>query len=71
MKPSPLYADLKNGLSVTLPDGSVIHPHEVVGAPIKGRKVPSVTQLTKLREGAGMGDFGTLAALAALAGMVA
>ena len=39
LPPSPLCARLKRGESVTLDNGTVIHPHEVVGPKIPGRKV--------------------------------
>lgn len=39
LPPGPLYKDLKNGLPVTMPDGRIISPEQVVGAPRPGRKV--------------------------------
>ncbi|OQR82999.1 zinc phosphodiesterase ELAC protein 1-like [Achlya hypogyna] len=39
LPPGPLYKDLKKGLSVPLPDGSLLQPHEVMTPDIRGRKV--------------------------------
>lgn len=39
LKPGPAYKMLKQGTPVTLPDGSVLFPEEVVGADLCGRKV--------------------------------
>ncbi|RHZ32284.1 hypothetical protein DYB37_012611 [Aphanomyces astaci] len=36
--PGPLYKQLKGGDSVQLPDGSTLHPHEVMGPSRRGRK---------------------------------
>lgn len=37
--PGPLYGKIKQGQSVTLENGQVIHPADVVGPPKKGRKI--------------------------------
>jgi ribonuclease Z len=37
--PGPVYKKIKNGEEVVLEDGRVIHPHEFVGPPQKGRIV--------------------------------
>lgn len=39
LPPGPQYKRLTKGLSVDLPDGSVIHPSDVIGLPTPGRKV--------------------------------
>jgi hypothetical protein len=39
LPPGPSYRDLKNGLPVVLPDGTVLRPEEVVGPDLCGRKV--------------------------------
>lgn len=39
LPPGPLYKDLKNGIPVKTPAGTVITPEQVVGAPRPGRKV--------------------------------
>ncbi|KAF0741949.1 hypothetical protein AaE_008649 [Aphanomyces astaci] len=38
LAPGPLYKQLKGGDSVQLPDGSTLHPHEVMGPSRRGRK---------------------------------
>lgn len=35
----PCYGQLKAGASVTLDDGTIIYPNDVLGPPIKGRVV--------------------------------
>jgi len=37
VQPGPIYQELKNGDSITLDNGKVVHAGEVVGPPIKGR----------------------------------
>ncbi|OQR81815.1 zinc phosphodiesterase ELAC protein 1-like [Thraustotheca clavata] len=37
--PGPAYKDLKLGIAVPLPDGTMLQPHEVVDPQVKGRKV--------------------------------
>ena len=37
--PGPLYSKIKNGETITAPDGSFIMPKDVVGSPRPGRKV--------------------------------
>ncbi|XP_014787671.1 zinc phosphodiesterase ELAC protein 1 isoform X2 [Octopus bimaculoides] len=37
--PGPLYKELKSGMKITSPSGEVICPEDVLGPPIKGRKV--------------------------------
>ncbi len=39
VKPGPDFALLKSGRPVQLPDGRVVRPEEVVGPPIRGRKI--------------------------------
>lgn len=39
LKPGPLLSKLKEGESVGLPDGRVVKPSDVIGPPIKGRKI--------------------------------
>ncbi|MCP8967000.1 ribonuclease Z [Ectobacillus ponti] len=39
IRPGPLFKKLKNGETVTLEDGTVLHGHEFVGPPQKGRIV--------------------------------
>ncbi|CAK4626813.1 hypothetical protein LEN26_000249 [Aphanomyces euteiches] len=39
LPPGPLYRLLKEGTSVELPDGTLLHPHEVTGPSRRGRKV--------------------------------
>ncbi|XP_062398942.1 zinc phosphodiesterase ELAC protein 1 [Sardina pilchardus] len=39
LKPGPLYGQLKNGETVTLDNGQVVKPSEVLEPPIPGRKV--------------------------------
>ena len=41
LKPGPQYGILKQGMPVTLQDGRVIKPEDVLGPSIKGRKVGS------------------------------
>ncbi|GAB1600258.1 zinc phosphodiesterase ELAC protein 1-like [Argonauta hians] len=37
--PGPLYKELKSGTTVTSPSGEMIYPEDVLGPPIKGRKI--------------------------------
>ena len=37
--PGPLYGKIKNGETVTAPDGSLVMPADVLGPPRPGRKV--------------------------------
>ena len=53
--PGPSYRTLKEGGSVELPDGSVIHAQEVCSPPIPGRKV------VVLGDTCGLGDMQSLA----------
>eukprot|EP01095_Lingulamoeba_sp_RSL-Kostka_P017806 TRINITY_DN9490_c0_g1_i1.p1 TRINITY_DN9490_c0_g1~~TRINITY_DN9490_c0_g1_i1.p1 ORF type:complete len:395 (+),score=107.10 TRINITY_DN9490_c0_g1_i1:185-1369(+) len=39
LPPSPKYKDLKNGISITSPDGTIIKPEDVTSPTIKGRKL--------------------------------
>ena len=39
ISPGPLYAKIKNGETVVAPDGSIISPEDVLGAPRPGCKV--------------------------------
>ncbi|KAM9331038.1 zinc phosphodiesterase ELAC protein 1 [Gastrophryne carolinensis] len=39
VQPGPIYGKLKNGSPVTLENGQIIHPSDVLGAPLPGRKV--------------------------------
>ncbi|KAF0697779.1 Aste57867_11572 [Aphanomyces stellatus] len=39
LRPGPLYKQLKDGHSVPLPDGTRLHPHEVIGPSRRGRKI--------------------------------
>ncbi|MDO7904934.1 ribonuclease Z [Paenibacillus sp. JX-17] len=39
VKPGPIYGKLKRGEAVELGDGLVLHPHQVLGSPKKGRIV--------------------------------
>ena len=39
LKPGPQYGVLKQGIPVTLEDGTVVKPEDVLGPTVKGRKV--------------------------------
>jgi ribonuclease Z len=39
LKPGPLFSRLRSGMSVTLEDGQVVRPEEVLGPPRPGRKI--------------------------------
>lgn len=39
LKPGPLYGKLKKGESITLENGEIIHPSDVVGQPFRGNRV--------------------------------
>ncbi|WP_226657099.1 ribonuclease Z [Pseudalkalibacillus hwajinpoensis] len=39
VQPGPIYQKLKNGNSITLENGKMVHPSEVIGPPIKGRHI--------------------------------
>jgi len=39
LKPGPLFSRLRSGMSVTLEDGRVVRPEEVLGPPRPGRKI--------------------------------
>jgi ribonuclease Z len=39
LKPGPLFGQLKQGIPVVLENGDVVKPEDVLGPPIKGRKV--------------------------------
>ncbi|CAG8592768.1 5201_t:CDS:2 [Paraglomus brasilianum] len=53
LKPGPLYAQLADGQSVTAPDGTIVHPHQVLGPSRPGAitiivDVPSVNYIQSL-----------------------
>jgi ribonuclease Z len=39
LPPGPAYAELQAGRAVTASNGTVVHPHDVLGAPRRGRKL--------------------------------
>jgi ribonuclease Z len=45
----PLFGRLQSGKSITLPDGTTIHPSDVMGAPRPGRKVSYCTDTRPCR----------------------
>ncbi len=54
IKPGPLFKKLQDGHPVTLPNGNIVYPGQVMGPPRKGRKVVYATDTNPMSE---MVDF--------------
>ncbi len=50
IKPGPLFKKLQDGKSISLPDGRVVYPHEVMGPPRRGRKIVYATDTNPMKE---------------------